>query len=245
MKHLRRQFILLICICLVLLPCAPMNVRAQEEGQREKGKQVFDTYATVVGMVYPAAGVMYKVAGEMLDMFGYFGTDPDVVGEALKRINERLDILDKRVSNLEAQVQQVQNELFRTQNRDRIRFLKDRHQELQHLVDELREKPTDQARKRTLANDAQRIAGRFLDDPDMDVWKWNDLRQRDQAVLPADFKSLPALEYYVAALVTWMAAIENATDGDRAFANREYGRELQKHIAYLSVRPGWKGHKRS
>ena len=238
MKHLRRQSIFLICSCLILLPCAPLNVRAQDNP--EQGKKIFDNYATVTTMVNPAAGALFKTTGEMLDLFGYFGNKPDPVGEALKRINERLTILETKVATLESEMQKVKNELFRTQNGDRIRFLKDRHQALQHLVDELREKPTEKARKRTLANDAQRIAGRFLDDPEMDIWKWNDMRERDQLMLPADFKPLPALEYYVVTLVTWMAAIENAAEGDYEFAKREYGRELQKHIAMLSVRPNWK-----
>ncbi|MEP7147546.1 MAG: tachylectin-related carbohydrate-binding protein [Acidobacteriota bacterium] len=237
MKHLRQHFIYLICSCLVLLPCAPLNVRAQTQGD---GKKIFDTYATVTTYVYPVAGAMFKATGEMLDLFGYFGNKPDPVGEALKRINERLTNLETKVATLESEMRKVKNELFRTQNRDRIRFLKDRHQDLQHLVDELREKPTERQRKRTLANDAQRIAGRFLDDPEMDIWKWNDMREKDQLMLPADFKPLPTLEYYVVTLVTWMAAIENAADGDKELAKREYGRELQKHIAFLSERPSWK-----
>src|SRR5688572_31304059 len=49
----------------------------------------------------------------------------------------------------------------------------------------------------SLANKARRIAGRFLDDPGMDIWTWSDVRERDQKVLPAEFKPLPALEYYV------------------------------------------------
>src|SRR5260370_14383630 len=116
MKHLRLQLIFLICGCLILLPCAGMNARAQ---QREEGKKVFDTYATVGAMVYPWVGAMFKATGEMLDLFGYFGKDADPVGEAIKRINERLDILEKRVSDLETKIQAFENELFRTQNMTR------------------------------------------------------------------------------------------------------------------------------
>jgi len=102
MKHIRLQLILLICSCLVLLPRAPVNVQAQDKA--EDGKKVFDNYSTVVGMVYPAGGAMFKATGEMLDLFGYFGKDADPVGEAIRRINERLDILEKRVSGLETKV---------------------------------------------------------------------------------------------------------------------------------------------
>ena len=237
MKHLRLPLIFLICCCLILLPSTSMKLRAQDGP--EQGKKVFDNYSTVVGAVYPAAGVMFKVAGEMLDTFGYFGNSVDLVGEAIKHINARLDSLEKRMTDTENQLQRLDNKLLSADNRNRIRFLKDRHQEIQDLVDEMQKKVTDNQSKRILANKAQRIAGRFLDDPDMDIWKWSDLRQRDQVMMPADFKPLPALEYYGLALVTWMAAIDSATDGDYEFVKRTYGPELKKHIAFLSVTPGW------
>jgi len=214
-----------------------MKLRAQDGP--EQGKKVFDNYSTVVGAVYPAAGVMFKVAGEMLDTFGYFGNSVDLVGEAIKHINARLDSLEKRMTNTENELQRLDNKLLSAENRNRIRFLKDRHQEIQDLSDQLQKKVTDNQSKRILANKAQRIAGRFLDDPDMDIWKWSDLRLRDQVMMPADFKPLPALEYYGLALVTWMAAIDSATDGDYEFVKRTFGAELKKHIAFLSVRPGW------
>jgi hypothetical protein len=237
MKPLRFPFIFLICIGLVLMPGTPLGLRAQNKPA--DGKKVFDTYATVIGAAYPAIGVMFKATGEMLDLFGYFGKGADPVGDELKRINNRLLILDQRMSDLENGLKRVQNEQMLAENRDRVRFLKDRHQEIQDLVDELQRKATDSQAKRILASKAQRIAGRFLDDPDMDIWKWSDLRLRDQVMMPADFKPMPALEYYGIALVTWMAAIDNATDGEYEFVKRTYGPELQKHIAFLSVRKGW------
>ena len=235
MKRIRLQVVFVLCSCLVLLPC-PIDVRAQ---QAEQGKKVFDDYSTVIGAAYPVAGALFKATGEMLDLFGYFGKSADPVGEAIKRINERLDILEKRMNDLDNRLQRLENKQLLAENRDRIRFLKDRHQQLQDLADELRQKPTERGAKVTLANRAQRIAGRFLDDPEMDIWKWSDMREKDQVMLPADFKPLPALEYYVVALVAWVAAIDNATDGDYEFVKREYGRELQKHIAFLTVRSGW------
>ena len=237
MKNLRLQLCLLIISCLTFLPCMPSNLHAQNKP--EDGKKVFSTYSTVVGMVYPVAGAMFKATGDMLDLFGYFGNGVDPVGEELKRINERLGILDKRITDLENGLRRVENNQMLAENRDRVRFLKDRHQEIQDLVDELQKKATDNQAKRILANKAQRIAGRFLDDPDMDIWKWSDLRLQDQVMMPADFKPMPALEYYGLALVTWMAAIDNATDGDYEFVKRTYGPELWKHIAFLSVRTGW------
>src|SRR5260370_30055640 len=236
MKHLRLDVQFGVLSCIVLLPCAPRNVRAQDK--TEDGKKVFDTYSTVVGMVYPVAGAMFKAAGEMLDTFGYFGNTVDPVGEAIKRINERLDILEKRVSGLETKVQAIENELFRKENLDRVRLLRSKQDALKLLAYKLQQKPTEKRDKLALAKEAEIIVSRFLDDPDL--WNWSDMRGRDGAMLPPDFKPLPALEYYVVALVTWVAAIEYAADGDYEFVKRTYGPELRKHIAYLSVRPGWK-----
>lgn len=235
MKYMRQSIMFVFCCCLVLLPCVSIKVRAQ---QAEKGKKVFDTYSTTVGMAYPAAGAVFKATGEMLDLFGYFGKNADPAGEAIKRINERLDFLEKRVSDLETKVRAIENELFRTQNMTRVRLLRSKQDALKLLAYKLQQKPTEQGDKQALAKEAQIIAGGFLDDPDL--WMWSDMREKDGAMLPADFKPLPALEYYVVALVAWIAAIDSASDGDVEFVNREHGRALQKHIAYLSVSSGWK-----
>ncbi len=235
MKHLHKKLIVVICIGLMLAPSAPLSVPAQKGP--DDGKKVFDSYATVTTMIYPPAGTTFKVAGEMLELFGYFGS-VDPVGEAIQRINQRLDILERRVSDLEARVRAVENELFQTQNLNRVRLLRDKQGRLKLLLYKLRQKPTEKLDRLALAKEAQIIADGFLDDPDL--WKWSDMREKDGNMLPADFKPLPALEYYVVSLVTWMAAIDNATDGDYEFVKREYGKELQKHIDYLSVRSGWK-----
>jgi hypothetical protein len=212
-----------------------MNLRAQDNP--EQGKKVFDNYATVTTMVYPTAGAMFKATGEMLDMFGYFG-NVDVVGEAIKHINERLDILEKRVSDLETRMRAFENELLRTQNMSRVRLLRSKQDALKLLVYKLQQKPTEQRDKRALAKEAQIIASGFLEDPDL--WMWSDMHEKDGAMLSPDFKPLPALEYYVVALVAWIAAIDSAADGDVEFVKREHGRELQKHITYLTVGPNWK-----
>ena len=107
MKNFRLPLTLLICSCLILLPCTSANLRAQNTP--EDGKKVFSTYSTVVGMVYPAAGAVFKATGDMLDLFGYFGNGVDPVGEEIKRINERLGILDKRISDLENGLRRVEN----------------------------------------------------------------------------------------------------------------------------------------
>ncbi|MGH9931465.1 MAG: hypothetical protein ACREA9_19835, partial [Pyrinomonadaceae bacterium] len=220
MKHIRQQLIILILGSLMLQPFFLRNAHTQQESQ---GKKDYDKYTTVVGAAYPAAGAVFMATGEMLELFGYFGgtsSSSDPIGDAIKRINERLDVLEKRMKALNDLLQRLVNRQLLSENRERLRFLNDRHQEIQDLVDDLQAKPSEIGARRALANKAQRIAGRFLNDPEMDIWKWSDMREKDQKLFPADFKSLPALEYYVLSVVTVMAAIDNATDGDYAFVKR-------------------------
>ena len=190
MKQLRRHILFLLCLCLVFLPSAPTKVTAQ--GGAGDGKKVFDNYTTVTTMVYPPAGASFKIAKEMLDLFGYFGSSVDVVGEAIQRINERLTILEARVNDLEAKVRAVTNNLFQTQNLSRVRLLQAKQSALELLVYKLRLKPTDRREKLTLAKEAQILADGFLKDPDL--WLWSDMREQDKNMLPADFKPLPAME---------------------------------------------------
>jgi hypothetical protein len=56
MTNFRLQVTLVICACLILLPCLrPVNAQ-----QAEEGRQVFDKYSTVIGAVYPVAGTIFK-----------------------------------------------------------------------------------------------------------------------------------------------------------------------------------------
>jgi hypothetical protein len=70
MKRLRQLLFLLACCCLVLPPGVLKKARAQNTPA--DGKKVFDNYFTVKTMVYPPAGASFKVAKEMLDLFGSF-----------------------------------------------------------------------------------------------------------------------------------------------------------------------------
>jgi outer membrane protein assembly factor BamB len=236
MKHPRQLLFLLVCLCLVIPSGVPKRARAQNSP--DDGKKVFDNYTTVTTMVYPPAGASFKVAKEMLDLFGYFGSSVDAVGEAIQRINERLGILERKVTDLEAQVRALNNDLRHSQNLGRVQRLQDKQRALELMLFKLRQRPTERREKLALVKEAELNAGSFLTDPDL--WTWSDMREKDGLMLPADFKPLPALEYYVIAVVTWMAAIDYATEGDYGYVKREYGAQLQRHIDRLRVRAGWK-----
>jgi hypothetical protein len=220
-------------------------------GAAQQGKEIFDDYSTGVGAANPVAGALFKGTGEFLDLVGYFGSssETDPVADAIKRINDRLDAHDARLAALETELQQVRNDQFKTDNLARVRQLRLFNDALHGILDRLQPASKDRNEKIALARDAQRIAEKFLFNVDRDLWFWSDLVVKDHSwqgtsmaagtLLPPDFKPWPTLEYYTLALVTWMTAAEYASEGDKAWVKQEFGEETQKHIRFLSIRPGW------
>lgn len=234
----------LAAFALLLLP-RPASQAAED---RHRAKEITDKYATVGGAINPAVGVVFKVFGEFYDWAINFGrSEPDALAEAVKIINARLDALEARMTAVEDAVQKVQNDVFRNANLQRVRQLRAHRQVLLEVLVRLQQQPKDKDTRVVLAQKAGAIAEEFRADPDL--WLWSDLVLADTAwsdravkagqLLEPDFKPFPTMGYYTLALATWMTAVEYAADGDKAWIQRTYGDEIQKHIDFLSVRPGW------
>jgi hypothetical protein len=58
-------------------------------------------------------------------------------------------------------------------------------------------------------------------------------------MMDADFKPMPTLQVYTAALIAWMAALDYASGGDTNSVKQNYRAKLQSHIDFLSVRANW------
>jgi hypothetical protein len=227
----------------------------------KKGKEVVDTYATVIGAANPAAGAAFKVFGEFLAVTGYFGSAPDPVAKAIALINQRLDALEARMTALEAAVERVRNDGYIRDNRARLRRLQDKSAELKRIAREL---PTASKERRAALADAARDVADLLRDDD-DLWLWSALVLKDHEwiwsdraltehdaqsqfaarpglgttvtaglLLEPSFSPMPTLEVYGLALVTWMVAMESAGAGDTGWVKSTYGSDLAKHAAFLS-----------
>jgi hypothetical protein len=222
-----------------------------QSGDGKQAKQVLDTYVSVVSKVYPPAGGVFGAMLQMLEFTGYFGKSADPVGEALKAINSRLDAQEQQINALSTGLQELRKDVRGESNWNRFNRLQDSSNELKTIAERLDLKPTEMDAKIQLAGDARGLAARFLD-PEM--WKWSDLSLKDQSwtnrlgevenfkagdMTEPDFKSMPTLEYYTTAIVVWAATIEYASGGDTRAIQRQYGADLQKHIAYLTQRPDW------
>lgn len=241
--RLNRGVWALATLALLLLPW-----RAPQAATNHEAKEVTGKFATVGGAINPAVGVVFKVFGEFYDWAINFGlSDADPLGDAVKVINARLDALEARMAVLEKAIGEVQSDLFRTQNLARVRRLRDHESLLQGILLRLQQQPKDRDIRLQLALAAQKVADDFVIDPDR--WLWSDMALADTAwedraikagqMFPPDFKPFPTMDYYTMALATWMTAIEYEGDGDRARIQATYGRAIQKHIDFLSVRPGW------
>src|SRR5690606_36843538 len=131
----------------------------------------------------PPAGAALGAMKGMMSMLGFFDK-PDMVGQALRQLAARLQVLESRLAYLESQVLQIRNQQFKDQNLARVRELQQRHRELQGHVFELKERPTDPARRRSLANKGKIIADSFLLEYDADLWNWSDLDEATQQMFP-------------------------------------------------------------
>lgn len=247
MKYKSRAIGFLWCV-LMTLAVPPDQAQA---GNAKEGKEDYDSITSGVSVAYPAAGAMFAVVGEFLDLTGYFGnaesgaTDP--IAAAITVINQRLAELERRMQNLEDKVQALKNDVRSDENLARVRLLRVHKNQLQKILTALARKPTDAGVKQDLVVEAQQVAADIRSDSDL--WLWSDLVVKDvvwdgKAVkvgdyLNPDFKPWPVMEVYTLSLITWMAAIEYAADGNRQAVMQAYGPELQLHIDFLSVRSGW------
>ena len=211
--------------------------------------KLVDTTVGVISVAYPPAGIVLGFAWGLVKS-GCSSSDP--VGDAIKLINTRLDQLSSRVDDLDRQINAVQEFAFKQANINRMRELKERRYNLQVLIGKLALRPTDQAKKDEIALEARLLVNRYLDtgDEEHDLWTWNDrLRVYSDPqypgkltgkLLPAAFKPVPTLEFYVATLAFFMTAVEYQANGNRQFVIDTYGRDLLRHASLLSVRPHWR-----
>lgn len=212
----------------------------------KNAERLFDAYTTVMTMAYPPAGGALKIAKEMLSALGFFKS-PDVVGEAMKKINERLDAIEARIDKLQNEIVSTRNEGRENANLENVRALRGLRENLEDILIKLGRKPTEQFEKDDLARQAERVANTLYED--VKLWEWSDQAIKDHnwegkavkagTFLDRDFKPMPTLEIYEMALAIWMATIENASGGNKAVIANSYGNALQRHSNFLQVSPDW------
>lgn len=216
--------------------------KAIEFGMAPDTGDVVDMYITATTAAYPPAGGALAAAKALMGAMGFFDKS-DPVADALNLINQRLQLALQRITTLELEVAQIKDHVFQSDNEERIYRLKIRMGKLSNAVDSLRRRPGDPNSKMDLAHDLQTLAHEFLPIPSWHDWEWSDLHvwkepatgQFKSQMLPGEVKSLPILEAYASVLVTWMAAIEYAADGDTQWVRQTYGDELRQHAAFLSA----------
>lgn len=243
-----RRCVAFFLIHVVLLSAGAWRVPAQKDiaSDPKNAERLLDGYITVMTMAYPPAGGALAGAKGMLTSLGFFAK-PDLVAEALKQLGERLDAIEGRIDKLENEIVNTRNEGRENANLDNVRYLRTLREKLEDVVVKLGRKPADQFAKDDIAREAERVANNLREDSKL--WEWSDRAIKDHTwegefvkagtFMPRDFKPMPTLELYQAALGVWMAAIENASGGKKDVIAANYGNALQRHIEFLSVSPDW------
>lgn len=217
------------------------NDPLEPDEERKLGTIIGNAYSGVAG-----AGTVFDTMKLLLIATGYW-RESDRVAYAVKLVNERVAVLEGRMKAAEDWLRTLQNNDLRQANERRVDRLRDLLLTMKDLAIQLEAKPADWGARITLARRAHLYVDEFRKDEDL--WKWSDAakvrHQRDGRwveagdLLPAEFKPVPALEYYTAALVIWMAATDFAGELNRSVVRATFGPELQDHIAFLRTRPGW------
>lgn len=152
------------------------------------------------------------------------------------------------MEGLSERVDTITEDLAKVENKVRVRALQEHTLGIDTLAFRLRNSPNNQSIAREVAFEAGARADLFL--TDSDLWLWTDVQtmtrfdEQGNVVriverVEPDFKTLPALAVYSAAISTWVAAILVASKEDIAVIHSDYRERLRRHIAAVSVRPNW------
>ena len=205
---------------------------------------------------------------QMMGMLGFFDK-PDAVQALSQRIDElngRVNRLENKVDALNDAILRDKNlqrlkdlrdvsdklahVLLFLKNKGPLSQADDNALTAQQQCDKLKDFPdywewSDEAIKDIDPQTAPKTNNEIVDRRNADLisqylQRWHQgkpIKKRD--MMDADFKPLPTLQIYTAALIAWMAALDYASNGDTASVKNNYGAKLQQHIDNLSVRANW------
>ncbi|MGQ0836373.1 MAG: tachylectin-related carbohydrate-binding protein [Gammaproteobacteria bacterium] len=236
------------------LPDAPQEITEDQlkkigevwikSGGDLEGKKAFDVTFATISAIYPPAGEALKIAFNVMIWMGGGLDKPDPVQTAIQRINERLNALSEVVLQLHERMLLLGNLVFAEQNDRKLMTLLDRKTEIEALIQRFKSDPV--ANRRGIAAEAMIRTNRYLPDNRLDesLWHWSDLRvRRDEkgkiwaTMQPAEFRILPTYEFYASSLIFTIAAMQSL--GNPQYVVRTFGRDLERHARFLSVRPFW------
>jgi hypothetical protein len=205
----------------------------------------YETVKDLLGVLGPI-----KTGIELVRFIYEFGKTSKIE-YAIADIRREIDRIKVALENLNERLDTVTQKIVKAENLARIRSVKDHVIELSSLGFRLENNPGDRIGAAAVAYEAGARADAFLTDDDL--WLWSDVRRvilrnefgeptgqsRIEAVTP-DFKTELALPIYSTALMVWLAAMMIETGSDRAAVQARYSEQLDRHLAAVSVRFGWR-----
>jgi hypothetical protein len=206
-----------------------------------------DGVETAYSMI-PVAGPYFAAFNKVFDFAESWGkTDP--VSAALAEIRQQIQYLFGAIEGLSERVDQLVLEVARLENSLRVEAVVDAVRRLDTITKSIGLQPADDYSRGRLAIEAEAVANDL--GLDSVAWQWTDIVYTprfdafDQPLEPAlslapgGFQAYLALPTYLAAIYTWLIAIDQHTKDDYQRARDLYGEALRRHIRLSSVRFGW------
>lgn len=193
--------------------------------------------------ILPEAAPLIEVAKWVIKLYEFGKTSSadlavKLLQQEVAHIVSDLDTIHERINELADRVKQ-------DENLERVRVLHLYALELADLADDLKANPKSAPE---VAMKAARRLDTFL--TDLDLWNWTDVKvvptvgpggdqRQDHQLLPADFKTYPALAVYAVGLGVYLEALQLEAGGDRKLLLSRHKDQLDSHIENVSVRPDW------
>jgi len=186
------------------------------------------TATSPAGVATLSFGMVVGLAEFIGKVISFLSTDQRQL-DALAEITERVERIEKQLERLTEAFDTLAFSLARESNRATLRELRRLKSEIAghtHDVQRLLANRANASAWGQLTDDAGRTVDAFLEQ-NLDVWRWVDIEVDTEGadrVLHDQFKNVPTLPLYVAAVAIWLTARERTitldstaltTDGDR------------------------------
>src|SRR3990172_9952664 len=202
----------------------------------------------VIDFIPAPYGVVFKVFFKVFDFAHNFGRSDPIVA-ALSYLQGQIQKLRDDLLSLNERVNALAIRVIQLENNNRLQRLAGLVADIERVQFQLGQSPADANLRSLIARDAGAIAEMLLNE--LDLWYWTDIKttnhyddynvfiNADVEPMPPDFKAYPALPVYLAAVMTWLTAIDFDTGGNYQLVQRRYGNQLRRPIAQVSTRPDW------
>ncbi len=203
---------------------------------------------TAVSFIPPPYGLVFGAVFKFYDFAISFGR-PDPIAKAFALIAKQIQQIEKQLGHVNDRLNDLNNRIANIENRASLKLLQEINSEAKRLAFAISLRPDDGFARRLIAFEAQALADRFLEEPE--VWQWTDVAvvkvfdeqgkhlRTEKTALHPDFKLVLAFPAYLDAIFLWIAAIDLVAAGDPPTVRQLFGPALMRHADANLTRYGW------